>query len=142
MTWAALTLRLRIFPAVVSLDRHGHVVAIFLLSGNALKAIRRRSGDDMRRTTVMAAFLVLLAAVVAADAQGIGYGPGVNPSNPSDLRYRSNPQDLTAPGGSNRQDLVRRPGGVTSPAGVTSVVTSPTRTTARRYKMAKSKPKK
>jgi len=88
----------------------------------------------MRRITVMGAVLAVLATVVAADAQG--YAPGVNPSNPSDLRYRSNPQDLTAPGGSNRQDLVRRP------AGVTSVVTSPTRTTTRRYKTAKSKPKK
>jgi len=86
------------------------------------------TGDGMSRITVMGAVLVLLAAVVAADAQGIGYGPGVNPSNPSDLTHRSNPQDLTAPGGSNRQDLVRRP------AGVTSVVTSPTRTTTRRYK--------
>jgi hypothetical protein len=86
--------------------------------------------------TVMGAVLILLAAVVAADAQGIGYGPGVNPSNPSDLRYRSNPQDLTAPGGSNRQDLVRRP------AGATSLVTSPTRATTRRYKTTKSKQKK
>jgi hypothetical protein len=77
---------------------------------------------------VVGATLALLAAVVAADAQGIGYGPGVNPSNPSDLTHRSNPQDLIAPGGSNRQDLVRRP------AGATSVVTSPARTTTRRYK--------
>ena len=91
-------------------------------------------GDGMIRVT--GAVLVLLAAVVAADAQGVGYGPGVNPSNPSDLTYRSNPQDLTVPGGSNRQDLVRRP------AGVSSVVTSPARTTTRRYKTAKSKPKK
>jgi hypothetical protein len=79
-------------------------------------------------SVLVGAVLILLAAVVAADAQGIGYGTGVNPSNPSDLRYRSNPQDLTAPGGSNRQDLVRRP------AGVTSVGTSPIRTTPRRYK--------
>ena len=75
----------------------------------------------MRWITVMGAALVLLAAVVEADAQG-GNGPGVNPSNPSDLTYRSNPQDLTAPGGSNRQDLVRRPAGVTS--AVTSEVAS------------------
>src|SRR5262249_1140052 len=91
------------------------------------------TGDDMRSITMIGAALVLLAAVAPADAQGVGYGPGVNPSNPSDLRYRSNPQDLTAPGGSNRQDLVRRP------AGVSSVVTSPTRTTTRRLKKTKSK---
>jgi hypothetical protein len=80
----------------------------------------------MRWITVAGAGLVLLAGVVSADAQGIGYGPGVNPSNPQDLRFRSNPQDLSAPGGSNRQDLVRRP------PGATSVVTSPSRTTAPR----------
>ena len=36
-----------------------------------------------------------------------GVPPGVNPSNPQDLTYRSNPQDLTLPGASNPQDLVR-----------------------------------
>ena len=77
------------------------------------------------RRTVIGAGLVLLAGVVAADAQGIGYGPGVNPSNPQDLRYRSNPQDLSAPGGSNRQDLVRRPPDVNvGRSKVTSVPTS------------------
>ena len=81
----------------------------------------------MRRITVMGAALALLAGVVTADAQGIGYGPGVNPSNPQDMTFRSNPQDLTAPGGSNRQDLVRRPSGVSTP-GLTS---SPSRTYAQ-----------
>jgi hypothetical protein len=33
--------------------------------------------------------------------------PGVNPSNSQDLTNRSNPQDLTQPGGSNPQDLKR-----------------------------------
>ena len=80
----------------------------------------------MKRITVMGVGLALLAGVVAADAQ-VGYGPGVNPSNPQDLSGRSNPQDLTAPGGSNRQDLVRRP------PGATSVVTPPPRTTTPRY---------
>jgi hypothetical protein len=90
----------------------------------------------MKRITVMGAGLALLAGVVAADAQ-VGYGPGVNPSNPQDLRGRSNPQDLSAPGGSNRQDLVRRP------PGATSVVTPPPRTTTPRYtKAVKAKPKK
>jgi hypothetical protein len=96
----------------------------------------------MKRITVMGAGLALLAGVVAADAQ-VGYGPGVNPSNPQDLSGRSNPQDLSAPGGSNRQDLVRRP------LGATSVVTPPPRTTTPRYtktvkaksKKAKAKPK-
>lgn len=90
----------------------------------------------MWRITLMGAVLAILAEVVAVDAQGIGYGPGVNPSNPQDLMGRSNPQDLSAPGGSNRQDLVRRP------PGATSVVTSPPRTTAPRYtKKVKAKPK-
>jgi hypothetical protein len=99
-------------------------------------------GDGMTRTGALGVVLILLAAVVTADAQGIGYGPGVNPSNPSDLTNRSNPQDLTAPGGSNRQDLVRQRTGaapaVTSPTGVPSVATSPTHTTTRRYNKAKS----
>ena len=67
----------------------------------------------MKQITVMVAGLALMGGVVAADAQGIGYAPGVNPSNPQDLTHRSNPQDLLAPGGNNPQDLVRRPPGVT-----------------------------
>ena len=69
------------------------------------------TGDIMRQIAVISAGLVLVGGVVAADAQGIGYAPGVNPSNPQDLTHRSNPQDLLAPGGSNPQDLVRRPSG-------------------------------
>jgi hypothetical protein len=79
----------------------------------------------MKRIAVTGVVLALLAGIVSADAQG--YGPGVNPSNPQDLKGRSNPQDLTAPGGSNRQDLVRRP------PGVNPVVTSPSRVTTPRY---------
>ena len=79
----------------------------------------------MRRITAIGVGLVLLAGAVSAAAQG--YGPGVNPSNPQDLKGRSNPQDLTAPGGSNRQDLVRRP------PGVNPVVTSPARVITPRY---------
>jgi hypothetical protein len=37
----------------------------------------------------------------------VGLAPGVNPSNSKDLTNRSNPQDLTRPGGSNSQDLRR-----------------------------------
>src|SRR5262245_52958044 len=95
----------------------------------------------MKSITVMGAGLALLAGVAAADAQ-IGYGAGVNPSNPQDLIGRSNPQDLTAPGCSNRQDLVRRP------PGVAPLVTSPSRTITPRYtntprytKKSKAKPK-
>jgi hypothetical protein len=73
------------------------------------------AGDIMRLITLTGAGLVLAAGIVAANAQGIGYAPGVNPSNPQDLTHRSNPQDLLAPGGSNPQDLVRRPPAVTGP---------------------------
>jgi|SRR5262249_31236919 len=73
------------------------------------------TGDIMRRITLIGAGLALVAGVVAANAQGIGYAPGVNPSNPQDLTHRSNPQDLLAPGGSNPQDLVRRPPAATGP---------------------------
>jgi hypothetical protein len=51
----------------------------------------------MKRITVIGAGLALLAGVAAAHSQGIGYAPGVNPSNPQDLTHRSNPQDLSAP---------------------------------------------
>lgn len=81
----------------------------------------------MRWIMIAGTGLALLAGIMNADAQGIGYGPGVNPSNPQDLIGRSNPQDLSAPGGSNRQDLVRQP------SGARPVVTSPSRTTAARY---------
>ena len=93
--------------------------------------------------------LALMAGVVAADAQGIGYAPGVNPSNPQDLTYRSNPQDLLAPGGNNPQDLVRRPPGANVPLltrpEVSSLPTSRTDTPALGYtvktKPTKAKPK-
>jgi hypothetical protein len=99
----------------------------------------------MKQITVMVAGLALVAGVAAADAQGIGYAPGVNPSNPQDLTHRSNPQDLLAPGGYNRQDLVRQPPGVNGPAlgrfGVTSVPTSPSYTPTLQYTV-KTKPTK
>jgi hypothetical protein len=81
----------------------------------------------MGRITAVVGGLALLAGIAAAQAQGIGFAPGVNPSNPQDLRYRSNPQDLTAPGGSNRQDLVRQP-----PGANVSPITSPSRSYAQR----------
>src|SRR5436190_17369328 len=98
----------------------------------------------MRRITLGAA-LALVAGVVAANAQGIGYPPGVNPSNPQDMTHRSNPQDLLAPGGYNRQDLVRSPPGGNAPVltrpEVRPVPTFRSDTSASRYTV-KSKPKK
>jgi outer membrane biosynthesis protein TonB len=97
----------------------------------------------MRR--IIGAVFALVAGVVAADAQGIGYPPGVNPSNPQDMTNRSNPQDLLAPGGYNRQDLVRQPPSVNTPAlprrEVTSVPTPRLDTPSPRHTV-KSKPKK
>jgi len=91
---------------------------------------------------MIGAGLALVAGVVAADAQGIGYPPGVNPSNSQDLTHRSNSQDLLAPGGSNSQDLVRRPLDVNVPRrpDVTVVPASRSLTPALRY-TAKTKPK-
>jgi hypothetical protein len=98
----------------------------------------------MRRITLGAA-LALVAGVAAANAQGIGYPPGVNPSNPQDMTHRSNPQDLLAPGGYNRQDLVRPPTGGNAPVltrpEVLSVPTPRLDPPAPRYTV-KTKPKK
>jgi hypothetical protein len=89
--------------------------------------------------------LALLAGVVGANAQGIGYPPGVNPSNPQDMTHRSNPQDLLAPGGYNRQDLVRQPPAVNGPlrsrSEVTTVPTLRSDSSALQYTV-KAKPKK
>jgi len=74
------------------------------------------------------AILVALFSSAVAHAQGVGgYAPGVNPSNPQDLTNRGNPQSLTVPGGSNRQDLVRQPTApkALSPANPTNLVTAP-----------------
>jgi len=101
----------------------------------------------MRRITVIGAGLALVAGVVTADAQGIGYAPGVNPSNPQDMTNRSNPQNLLAPGGYNSQDLVRQPPSVNGPTPslgrreVNPVPTSQSETPAVRY-TAKTKTKK
>src|SRR5215203_2147651 len=102
--------------------------------------------EAMTRITLIGAGLILLASAVAANAQGVGYPPGVNPSNPQDLTYRSNPQDLSVPGASNPQDLVRPPPRVNGPLvdrpGVTSVSPSPSLSPSLRYTVrSKSKPK-
>src|SRR6476619_4090498 len=78
----------------------------------------------MKQITVIGACLAIVTGAIAADAQGIGYVPGVNPSTPQDLTYRSNPQNLLAPGGNNPQDLVRRPPGGNVPLLGRSEVTS------------------
>ena len=59
--------------------------------------------------TSAAALLVSVAVALGGSGCAIaqGYGPGVNPANPNDMLLRSNPQNLTLPGGSNPQDLVR-----------------------------------
>jgi len=56
-----------------------------------------------------ATMAILLFSSGLALAQGRGLGPGFNPSNPQDMTNRSNPQNLTLPGASDRQDLVREP---------------------------------
>ena len=73
----------------------------------------------------LAAALILGAAGVAQASKGsgatdpinsnmssapwatAGFAPGVHPNNPQDMTNRSNPQDMTLPGASNPQDLVR-----------------------------------
>jgi hypothetical protein len=78
------------------------------------------------------AILVVLFSVALFSngvARAQGYAPGVNPSNPQDLTNRSNPQSLTVPGGSNRQDLVRTPTGprALSPGNPTNFSSAPLR---------------
>jgi hypothetical protein len=52
---------------------------------------------------------ILLLSVGLALAQGQGMAPGMNPSNPQDLTNRSNMQDQTLPGASDRNDMAREP---------------------------------
>jgi hypothetical protein len=97
----------------------------------------------MKRVSVLGAGLVLVVGIMAADAQGVGHAPGVNPSNPQDLTNRSNPQDLLVPGGNNPQDLSNRPPGANVPSLRGPVVSPPTVGTlspSLRY-TAKIKPK-
>ena len=65
-----------------------------------------------------ATMAILLLSGGLALAQGQRLGPGFNPSNSQDMTNRSNPQDMTLPGASDRQDLVREPAvpRATSPA--------------------------
>jgi hypothetical protein len=69
----------------------------------------------MNRLYATAAILLLSGGL--AVAQGQGLGPGFNPSNPQDMTNRSNPQNQTLPGASDRNDLAREPAPTrTSPA--------------------------
>jgi hypothetical protein len=103
----------------------------------------------MRQIVFIGAGLIIMASFVAANGQSVGYPPGINPSNPQDLTYRSNPQDLSVPGGSNPQDLVRPPPRINGPRpdrpGVTSVSPSLSLSPALSYTVrskAKAKPKR
>src|SRR5215208_7199879 len=103
----------------------------------------------MRPIRLVGVGLIIIASTLAAKGQTVGYPPGVNPSNPQDLTYRSNPQDLLVPGGSNPQDLMRPPPRVNGPLldrpGVTSVSPSPSLSPSLRYTVrskSKSKPKR
>jgi len=69
----------------------------------------------MKRLYATMAILLMSGGLALAQGQGMGPGVGVNPSNSQDLTNRSNPQNLTLPGASDRQDLVRVPA-PTSPA--------------------------
>jgi hypothetical protein len=70
----------------------------------------KRIATKRMYATMSATMAILLLSGGLTLAQGLGgYPPGVNPSNPNDLTNRSNPQDLTLPGASNPQDLVRSP---------------------------------
>jgi hypothetical protein len=43
----------------------------------------------------------------SSNGAAVGQGPGTNPNNLQDQTNRSNPQDLSKPGGNNPQDLQR-----------------------------------
>jgi hypothetical protein len=71
-------------------------IAILLLSGGL--ALAQGIGGATGRTNQNTASPPWATA---------GIPPGGNPANPQDLTNRSNPQDMTLPGASNPQDLVR-----------------------------------
>ena len=79
------------------------MIAIFLLSGGLTLAQGNRGGTGP--STGSSATSPPNPTLSPAPTQGLA--PGVNPSNSQDLTNRSNPQDLTRPGGSNPQDLKR-----------------------------------
>jgi hypothetical protein len=81
-------------------------IAIFLLSGSLALAqgIGGATGPVGSGTTGPTS---PNPVPVPSEGATVGKAPGVNPSNAQDLTNRSNPQDLTKPGGSNPQDLKR-----------------------------------
>jgi hypothetical protein len=69
----------------------------------------------MNRLYATTAILLLSGGLAVAQAQGLA--PGFNPSNPQDMTNRSNPQNQTLPGASDRNDMAREPAPArTSPA--------------------------
>ena len=58
---------------------------------------------------MMKAICAAIFLLVGGPTFAQGYPPGVNPSNPNDMTHRCNANDMTLPGASNPQDLVRFP---------------------------------
>jgi hypothetical protein len=69
----------------------------------------------MSRLYAATAILLLSGGLALSHSQAPA--PGMNPSNPQDLTNRSNMQDQTLPGASDRNDMAREPAPLrTSPA--------------------------
>jgi hypothetical protein len=71
-------------------------ITILLLSGGL--ALAQGIGGSTGRTS---------QGMTSSRGTSIGALSGVNPANPQDLTNRSNPQDMTLPGASNPQNLIR-----------------------------------
>jgi hypothetical protein len=71
-------------------------IAILLLSGGL--ALAQNVGGAIGRSNQI---------TPPSPRATVGVPPGVNPGNPQDLSNRSNPQNMTLPGASNPQDLIR-----------------------------------
>ena len=69
-------------------------IAILLLSGGLALAQGGATGRGNQNMSL-------------APRAAVGVLRDVNPANPQDLTNRSNPQNMTLPGASNPQDLIR-----------------------------------
>jgi hypothetical protein len=78
-------------------------MAIFLLSGGLALAQTNRGGTGPSTGSSTTS----PPNPTMAPARNVGLAPGANSGNSQDLTNRSNPQDLTRPGGTNPQDLRR-----------------------------------